>query len=109
MNQYKNDMNYDVLDFCEDTDALFVDGNILKYLLRNKEQDEKDIEKALVYRRKYKYTISLSEDNFHKLCNAYNANISDLSRFLSSELLYSEAYHLAVKIKKQAVEHAKRT
>lgn len=106
---YQNEAHYDVLDYCTSNEVLFVDGNILKYLLRNKNQDEQDIEKALVYRRLYQYTIELYDDDFLKLCTAYGVSSNDLGTFLSPAVIKSDKRELALTIKKQAVEHANRS
>ena len=47
---YENDTFIDVIDFCNLYKLDFIEGNIIKYIVRYKKKDGiKDLEKALVY------------------------------------------------------------
>ena len=47
---YENDTSIDVIDFCNLYKLDFIEGNIIKYIVRYKKKDGiKDLEKALVY------------------------------------------------------------
>ena len=47
---YENDSSIDVIDFCNLYKLDFIEGNIIKYIVRYKKKDGiKDLEKALVY------------------------------------------------------------
>ena len=47
---YENDTFIDVIDFCNIYKLDFIEGNIIKYIVRYKKKDGiKDLEKALVY------------------------------------------------------------
>ena len=49
-NHYQNDTFIDVIDFCNIYKLDFIEGNIIKYIVRYKKKDGiKDLEKALVY------------------------------------------------------------
>ena len=49
-NHYENGTTIDVIDFCNLYNLDFIEGNIIKYVVRYKKKDGiKDLEKALVY------------------------------------------------------------
>lgn len=54
----------DVIDMCKHWDLNFNQGNILKYLLRNKGQDMQDLEKIIDYAtRELNYLKALEDVN----------------------------------------------
>ncbi len=104
MRHYKNEHNYDVLDFCFDTSATFIVGNILKYLFRDKDQDDLDIAKALVYLHYYDGSLDLHSYEFVRLCEAYCVD----STLVRSLFEHDDKTKFVKTIKLQATSHANR-